>query len=200
MEGPASLAIPARRSKRPLAQRICYGLRRDPRPSAASHVDDLRRGARHVPRRRYGAERRAHRAGRRYVAEPHEPGRADSRRSRPVVPDPAQLRHPVHGREPRISRRAPARERGTADRSVRSGTADRSPRLPRDLRSPRPSDNIAGSMRIAVLKETAARERRVAMLPDSVGKLVKAGLEMSVERGAGLAAGATDEAKAGGGA
>ena len=55
-------------------------------------------------------------------------------------------------------------------------------------------------MRIAVLKETAARERRVAMLPDSVGKLVKAGLEMSVERGAGLAAGATDEAYAGAGA
>jgi H+-translocating NAD(P) transhydrogenase subunit alpha len=49
-------------------------------------------------------------------------------------------------------------------------------------------------MRIAVLKETAARERRVAILPDSAAKLVKSGLEVVVERGAGVAAGATDEA------
>src|SRR5207248_2207973 len=49
--------------------------RRDPRSSAARHVDDLRRGARHVPRRRYDGERRPHRAGRRYLAESHEPRR-----------------------------------------------------------------------------------------------------------------------------
>ena len=55
-------------------------------------------------------------------------------------------------------------------------------------------------MRIAVLKETAARERRVAMLPDSVAKLVKAGLEIAVEHDAGLAAGAVDDAYAQAGA
>jgi len=49
-------------------------------------------------------------------------------------------------------------------------------------------------MRIAVLKETAERERRVALLPDSAAKLVKAGVEIAVERGAGLSAGARDEA------
>jgi len=49
-------------------------------------------------------------------------------------------------------------------------------------------------MRISVLKETADNERRVALLPDSVAKLHKAGAQVTVERGAGATAGAKDEA------
>jgi NAD(P) transhydrogenase subunit alpha len=47
-------------------------------------------------------------------------------------------------------------------------------------------------MRIAVPRETADQERRVALVPDSVGRLVKAGHEVVVERGAGTAAGFAD--------
>ncbi|MEO8031671.1 MAG: Re/Si-specific NAD(P)(+) transhydrogenase subunit alpha [Gemmatimonadota bacterium] len=47
-------------------------------------------------------------------------------------------------------------------------------------------------MRIAVPQESAARERRVAVVPDTVGRLVKAGREIVVQRGAGLAAGFPD--------
>lgn len=43
-------------------------------------------------------------------------------------------------------------------------------------------------MRIGVLKETAPRERRVALTPDAVARLVKRGLEVVVEQGAGASA------------
>ena len=49
-------------------------------------------------------------------------------------------------------------------------------------------------MRIAVLKETGATERRVALVPDSVGRLVRAGHAVQVERGAGAPAGFPDDA------
>jgi proton-translocating NAD(P)+ transhydrogenase subunit alpha len=49
-------------------------------------------------------------------------------------------------------------------------------------------------MRIAVPKETAAGERRVALVPDNVARLVKQGHEVRVERGAGTAAGFPDAA------
>lgn len=71
------------------------------------------------------------------------------------------------------------------------------------LRSPRASDNIpdrSNIMRIGVLKETSPHERRVALLPDGIGTLVKAGVEVVVEAGAGAAAGASDEAYAQAGA
>ena len=55
-------------------------------------------------------------------------------------------------------------------------------------------------MRIAVLKETAPREQRVALVPESCKKLVQAGYEIGIERGAGVAAGALDEAYASAGA
>jgi len=55
-------------------------------------------------------------------------------------------------------------------------------------------------MRIGVLKETAARERRVALTPDAVAKLVKAGATVVVERGAGEAAYFPDAAYAAAGA
>ena len=47
-------------------------------------------------------------------------------------------------------------------------------------------------MRIGVLRETAAGERRVALVPDAVTKLVAAGHAVVVERGAGVAAGFPD--------
>jgi H+-translocating NAD(P) transhydrogenase subunit alpha len=49
-------------------------------------------------------------------------------------------------------------------------------------------------MRIAVPKETAAGERRVALVPESCKKLLKSGYEISIESGAGAQAGFTDAA------
>jgi NAD(P) transhydrogenase subunit alpha len=45
---------------------------------------------------------------------------------------------------------------------------------------------------VGVLKETAAGERRVAVVPETVGRLAKLGLEVLVEQGAGEAAGFPD--------
>jgi NAD(P) transhydrogenase subunit alpha len=47
---------------------------------------------------------------------------------------------------------------------------------------------------IAIPLETAPREQRVALIPEIVAKLVKAGFRATVESGAGLRAGHTDEA------
>ena len=47
-------------------------------------------------------------------------------------------------------------------------------------------------MHVAVLKETADRERRVALVPDTVARLIKAGATVTVERGAGGRAGFPD--------
>ena len=47
-------------------------------------------------------------------------------------------------------------------------------------------------MNIAVLKEIAPGERRVALTPDVAGRLAKAGNTVIVERGAGDAAGYRD--------
>jgi NAD(P) transhydrogenase subunit alpha len=49
-------------------------------------------------------------------------------------------------------------------------------------------------MKFGVPKETVAGERRVALVPDTVAKLVKDGHEVVVEPGAGVAAGFTDGA------
>jgi H+-translocating NAD(P) transhydrogenase subunit alpha len=49
-------------------------------------------------------------------------------------------------------------------------------------------------MRIGVPRETTAGERRVALVPEVVGKLVSAGFEVLVERGAGEAASFPDAA------
>src|SRR5216117_3509720 len=49
-------------------------------------------------------------------------------------------------------------------------------------------------MNIGVPKETAANERRVAVTPDVAGRLVKSGLSVVVERGAGEAASFGDDA------
>ncbi|MBV8642379.1 MAG: Re/Si-specific NAD(P)(+) transhydrogenase subunit alpha [Candidatus Eremiobacteraeota bacterium] len=49
-------------------------------------------------------------------------------------------------------------------------------------------------MKIAVPKERAPGERRVALVPEIVAKFVKGGMTVAVERGAGTAAGYTDAA------
>src|SRR6266511_2528391 len=49
-------------------------------------------------------------------------------------------------------------------------------------------------MRIAVPRETAAGERRVALVPESSKKLIQSGYQISVEAGAGATAGFSDAA------
>src|SRR4051794_40234088 len=49
-------------------------------------------------------------------------------------------------------------------------------------------------MRIGIPKEIVANENRVALVPESVGRLVKSGNEILVEHDAGLQASFTDEA------
>src|SRR5690242_4921242 len=51
-----------------------------------------------------------------------------------------------------------------------------------------------GPMRIAVPLETAPREHRVALVPESCKKLIQSGYQISVESHAGEAAGFPDEA------
>jgi H+-translocating NAD(P) transhydrogenase subunit alpha len=55
-------------------------------------------------------------------------------------------------------------------------------------------------MNIAVPKESAQSERRVALVPETVGRLVKSGLSVAVEHDAGIAAGFPDAAYAEAGA
>src|SRR6266545_717839 len=55
-------------------------------------------------------------------------------------------------------------------------------------------------MKVGVPKETAANERRVALVPETVGRLAKGGLSVLVERGAGSGAFCPDEAYAAAGA
>jgi NAD(P) transhydrogenase subunit alpha len=55
-------------------------------------------------------------------------------------------------------------------------------------------------MRISVPRETVAQERRVALVPDAVGRLTKAGVEVVVQEGAGAEAHFPDSAYASAGA
>ena len=55
-------------------------------------------------------------------------------------------------------------------------------------------------MKVGVAKETAPGERRVALVPEVLGKLTAAGLDVLVERGAGAGAAIPDEAYADAGA
>ena len=48
-------------------------------------------------------------------------------------------------------------------------------------------------MRVGVPKETRSGEKRVALVPDIINKLVKLGYEVSIESGAGIHAQATDK-------
>jgi NAD/NADP transhydrogenase alpha subunit len=49
-------------------------------------------------------------------------------------------------------------------------------------------------MRVGVARETAAGERRVALVPEAVAKLVAAGFDVVVEPGAGAEASFLDDA------
>src|SRR5512142_3001259 len=49
-------------------------------------------------------------------------------------------------------------------------------------------------MRVGVARETASGERRVALVPETAGKLANAGFEVVVEAGAGAAASFPDAA------
>ncbi|MBV8425596.1 MAG: NAD(P)(+) transhydrogenase (Re/Si-specific) subunit alpha, partial [Candidatus Eremiobacteraeota bacterium] len=55
-------------------------------------------------------------------------------------------------------------------------------------------------MLVAVPKESAEGERRVGLVPDTVGRLIKAGHAIRVQRGAGTSAGFLDDAYANAGA
>ncbi len=55
-------------------------------------------------------------------------------------------------------------------------------------------------MKIAVPRERAPGEQRVALVPDAVGRLVSDGFEVAIEQGAGAAAGYLDDAYAAAGA
>ncbi|HEU4571343.1 MAG TPA: Re/Si-specific NAD(P)(+) transhydrogenase subunit alpha [Candidatus Limnocylindrales bacterium] len=55
-------------------------------------------------------------------------------------------------------------------------------------------------MKVGVARETAAGERRVALVPEALGKLKAAGLEILVERGAGAGSAIPDQAYADAGA
>ena len=48
-------------------------------------------------------------------------------------------------------------------------------------------------MKVGVPKESAPGERRVALVPESVGRLAAAGSDVTVEAGAGAAAAFADE-------
>ena len=49
-------------------------------------------------------------------------------------------------------------------------------------------------MRVVVPAEVKSGEKRVALLPDIISKLTRAGLEVVIQSGAGLSAGAADQA------
>ena len=51
-----------------------------------------------------------------------------------------------------------------------------------------------GNLLLGILKESAPGETRVALLPESLKPLLAQGISVTVEPGAGLAAGASDRA------
>src|SRR3954469_7890862 len=55
-------------------------------------------------------------------------------------------------------------------------------------------------MRVGIPRETTQGERRVALVPETVGKLTAVGFELVVEQGAGTAASFPDDAYAAAGA
>src|SRR6516225_2229092 len=65
---------------------------------------------------------------------------------------------------------------------------------------PHPSNHEVAPMKVAVVKETAPGEQRVALVPEAIAKLTGAGLEVLVETGAGDGAWFPDAAYAEAGA
>src|SRR4029079_17337469 len=64
----------------------------------------------------------------------------------------------------------------------------------REPRDPETPQSQVVPMKVGVARETAAGERRVALVPEALGKLQAAGLEILVESGAGAGALIPDEA------
>src|SRR5690349_13066862 len=63
----------------------------------------------------------------------------------------------------------------------------------RRLRAPEGPVNATGGMRIFVPREIAESESRVALVPETVGRLVQSGLALDIESGAGERAYFLDE-------
>src|ERR1700735_4385078 len=80
---------------------------------------------------------------------------------------------------------------GSEDRSRRNGFA--CPDVPRLRQEARCSRLEATSMIVGVPRESFPGERRVALVPAVVPNLMKAGLEVVVEAGAGTEAGYPDQ-------
>src|SRR5260370_8111698 len=59
---------------------------------------------------------------------------------------------------------------------------------------PMPPSHEVACMKVAVVRETAPGERRVALVPDAVAKLRAAGIEVLVETAAGDGAWLSDDA------
>src|ERR1039457_1621913 len=69
-----------------------------------------------------------------------------------------------------------------------------------DCKGHAPGNREVASMKVAVVKETAAGERRVALVPEMIGRLRDAGLDVLVESGAGDGAWLSDGSYADAGA
>src|SRR5438309_1724874 len=154
---------------------------------------DLRRAADLVPlrldpRRDRGVPRRGRAAGRALgrdrrgrVWRPFHPARARARGRR--------RRPPQRG----LGARRAARLRG-APAGAGAGPASPAEDLKASLSAHHRVPRIPGErMKVGVPKETAINERRVALVPETVGRFVKSGLEVLVERGAGQGAFCADE-------
>jgi proton-translocating NAD(P)+ transhydrogenase subunit alpha len=111
---------------------------------------------------------------------------------------------------PRWSRQYPSDRWPLGPKARLDGGAWPSPGLGHDgygqIPERRETDTTPGNgyevvrMKAGVVKETAAGERRVALVPDAVAKLAAAGIEVLVERGAGDGAWLSDSAYADAGA
>src|SRR6187397_2788561 len=86
----------------------------------------------------------------------------------------------------------PAPGAGAARRRYPVGRPQVSPRSP--PRPPVPTQVKVVPMKVGVAKETAPSERRVALVPEMLGKLKAAGLDILVERGAGAGSSIPDSA------
>src|SRR5256886_1093799 len=150
----------------------------------AGHLVPLRldpRRDRGVPRRRRAAGRALGRDRRGRVWRPFHPARARARGRRRRPPQRG-----LGARRAARLRRAPA--------GAGAGPASPAEDLKASLSAHHRVPRIPGErMRVGVPKETAINERRVALVPETVGRLVKSGLEVLVERGAGEGAFCADE-------
>src|SRR5207249_1174466 len=87
------------------------------------------------------------------------------------------------------------------DRPIERVCSRRPQESPADRSRPRPRyASQVVPMKVGVAKETAPGERRVALVPEVLGKLTAAGIDILVEQGAGSGAAIPDQAFADAGA